>query len=191
MKPQSIHQTGFAAIAAIFLVVVLAALGGFMMIFSNTQQLTSAQDFQGSRAYWAARGGLEWAIASVAATAALFLGTGCVPLTDYRKLEDRYKEQEVYVKRNKDLVKELEKQNQFITLSMKEKALRQRSALERSEKAFFEDAVSVEREKGHCGKYGERLSNAGALLHRRAAVAVNYRSGGTVAGGCRCRVDCS
>lgn len=71
MKSQSIHQTGFAAIAAIFLVVVLAALGGFMMTFSNTQQLTSAQDFQGSRAYWAARGGLEWAIAGVAATAPL------------------------------------------------------------------------------------------------------------------------
>jgi MSHA biogenesis protein MshP len=63
-------QRGFAAIAAIFLVVVLAALGGFMLTFSNTQQLTSAQDIQGSRAYWAARAGLEWGIASVAAVAA-------------------------------------------------------------------------------------------------------------------------
>lgn len=62
-------QKGFAAIAAIFLVVVLAALGGFMVTFSNTQQLTSAQDVQGSRAYWAARAGLEWAIAGVFATA--------------------------------------------------------------------------------------------------------------------------
>ena len=58
-------QRGFAAIAAIFLVVVLAALGGFMVTFSNTQQLTSAQDVQGSRAYWAARAGLEWGIGSV------------------------------------------------------------------------------------------------------------------------------
>lgn len=58
-------QRGFAAIAAIFLVVVLAALGGFMVTFSNTQQLTSAQDLQGSRAYWAARAGLEWGIGSV------------------------------------------------------------------------------------------------------------------------------
>lgn len=63
-------QRGFAAIAAIFLVVVLAALGGFMLTFSNTQQLTSAQDIQGSRAYWAARAGLEWGGASVAAVAA-------------------------------------------------------------------------------------------------------------------------
>ena len=56
------HQSGFAAIAAIFLVVVLAALGGFMLSFSNAQQLTSAQDVQGTRAYWAARAGLEAAI---------------------------------------------------------------------------------------------------------------------------------
>lgn len=57
------HQHGFAAVAAVFLVVVLAALGGYMMTFSNTQQLTSAQDVQGTRAYWAARAGLEWAVA--------------------------------------------------------------------------------------------------------------------------------
>ncbi|MBT9507544.1 hypothetical protein [Rhodoferax sp.] len=61
-------QQGFAAIAAIFLVVVLAALGGFMLTFSNTQQLTSAQDILGSRSYWAARAGLEWGIAGVTAT---------------------------------------------------------------------------------------------------------------------------
>ena len=69
MKRLPPSQQGFAAIAAIFLVVVLAALGGFMLTFSNTQQLTSAQDVQGSRAYWAARAGLEWAIAGVVATA--------------------------------------------------------------------------------------------------------------------------
>lgn len=57
-------QRGFAAIAAIFLVVVLAALGAFMVTFSNTQHLTSAQDVQGSRAYWAARAGMEWGIVS-------------------------------------------------------------------------------------------------------------------------------
>lgn len=67
MKRLHRSQQGFAAIAAIFLVVVLAALGGFMLTFSNTQQLTSAQDVQGSRAYWAARAGLEWGIASAVA----------------------------------------------------------------------------------------------------------------------------
>ena len=64
-------QGGFAAIAAIFLVVILAALGGFMLSFSNTQQLSSAQDVQGSRAYWAARAGLEWAVVAIPATPAL------------------------------------------------------------------------------------------------------------------------
>ena len=69
MNPQRTAQQGFAAIAAVFLVVILAAFGAFMVSFSNTQQLTSAQDVQGSRAYWAARAGLEWAIAGVLATA--------------------------------------------------------------------------------------------------------------------------
>ena len=68
-RSQRRNKRGFAAIAAIFLVVVLAALGAFMVTFSNTQQLTSAQDLQGSRAYWAARAGLEWAIGAVTASA--------------------------------------------------------------------------------------------------------------------------
>lgn len=76
------HQSGFAAIAAIFLVVILAALGAFMVTFSNTQQLTSAQDLQGSRAYWAARAGLEWGIASTTACPVLPLpATLSTPLT--------------------------------------------------------------------------------------------------------------
>lgn len=69
MKRDRTRQRGFAAIAAIFLLVVLAALGGFMLTFSNTQQLSSAQDLQGSRAYWAARAGLEWGIFNVTAAA--------------------------------------------------------------------------------------------------------------------------
>jgi MSHA biogenesis protein MshP len=39
-----------------------------MLSFSNTQQLSSAQDVEGSRAYWAARGGLEWALAGITGT---------------------------------------------------------------------------------------------------------------------------
>jgi MSHA biogenesis protein MshP len=71
MNLRQCTQHGFAAIAAIFLVVVLAALGGFMLTFSNTQHITSAQDIQGSRAYWAARAGLEWAIVAIPAKPAL------------------------------------------------------------------------------------------------------------------------
>lgn len=54
--------------AAIFLVVTLATLGAFMLMFSNTAQLSSAQDLQGTRAYWAARGGLEWGLSSATTT---------------------------------------------------------------------------------------------------------------------------
>ena len=54
-------QDGFAIVAAIFLLVVLAALGAFMLTLSNTQHLTSTQDVQGSRTYWAAKAGIQWA----------------------------------------------------------------------------------------------------------------------------------
>ena len=70
MKSRHPYQQGFAAIAAVFLVVALAALGAFMVTFSNTQQLTSAQDLQGSKAYWAARAGLEWGIVNSGTAAA-------------------------------------------------------------------------------------------------------------------------
>lgn len=59
---ESLLQSGFAAVAAIFLVVVLAALGAFMLSLSNSQQVASAQDALGTRAYWAARAGIEWAV---------------------------------------------------------------------------------------------------------------------------------
>ena len=63
-------QRGFAAIAALFVLVVLAALGAFMVSISSSQQITAAQDIQGSRAYWAARAGMEWALGSLAASPA-------------------------------------------------------------------------------------------------------------------------
>ena len=62
------RRSGFATIAAIFLLVVLAALGAFMVSISSSQQITSAQDIQGSRAYWAAHAGIEWALGSLAAS---------------------------------------------------------------------------------------------------------------------------
>lgn len=74
-------QCGFAAVAAIFLVTLLAALGAWMLSFSNTQQLTNAQDVQGTRAYWAARAGLEWAAAAVPANPALCSGATLANVT--------------------------------------------------------------------------------------------------------------
>ena len=65
MRKAGALQRGFAVIAAVFLLVTLAVLGAAMLSFSNTQQITSAQDVQGSRVYWAARAGLEWEIPQV------------------------------------------------------------------------------------------------------------------------------
>lgn len=53
-------QRGFSIVSAIFLLVVLSALGAFMLTFSTVQHITSAQDVQGARAYQAARTGIEW-----------------------------------------------------------------------------------------------------------------------------------
>lgn len=58
MRPDR-HQRGFSIVSAIFLLVVLSALGAFMLTFSNVQQMTSAQDLQGSKAYQVARAGIE------------------------------------------------------------------------------------------------------------------------------------
>jgi MSHA biogenesis protein MshP len=52
---------GFSLPTAIFLLVILALLGAFMVSLSSSQSVMSAQDVQGSRAYQAARAGMEWA----------------------------------------------------------------------------------------------------------------------------------
>lgn len=58
--PTRIHLRGFSLISAIFLLVVLSALGAYMVIFAGQQQTTVQSDVMGVRAYYAARAGLEW-----------------------------------------------------------------------------------------------------------------------------------
>lgn len=53
-------QQGFSIITAIFLLVVLSFLGVAMVSFSTSQHQSSAMDVMGSRAYQAARAGIEW-----------------------------------------------------------------------------------------------------------------------------------
>lgn len=55
-------QRGFTAISAIVILVVLVALGAFIVNVSTNQQLGSAQDVQGVRVYEAARAGIEWGL---------------------------------------------------------------------------------------------------------------------------------
>jgi MSHA biogenesis protein MshP len=53
-------QAGIAAVTAIAILVVLALLGTFIVNVSGTQQRSLALDLLGSRAYQAARSGIEW-----------------------------------------------------------------------------------------------------------------------------------
>ncbi|MES2161579.1 MAG: agglutinin biogenesis protein MshP [Pseudomonadota bacterium] len=53
---------GFSIVTALFLVVVLAALGVAMLSLTGAQQTSSALDLLGARAYEAARAGVEYGL---------------------------------------------------------------------------------------------------------------------------------
>lgn len=57
-----IFQRGMGLVTAIFLLVVLSALGVAMLTLFSTQQATSSLDELGARAYQAARAGVEWGV---------------------------------------------------------------------------------------------------------------------------------
>ena len=62
-KKSYLHdQRGVALVVAIFLLVVLAALGVYMVTMSGVQSRTPVLGLQGARAYQAARSGAEWGI---------------------------------------------------------------------------------------------------------------------------------
>src|SRR5690242_11000769 len=54
-------ERGFALMAALFIVVTLAAIGVYLVTISTGQVAASTQDEQATRAYQAARAGVEWA----------------------------------------------------------------------------------------------------------------------------------
>ncbi|MBX3619223.1 MAG: hypothetical protein KF891_04430 [Rhizobacter sp.] len=68
---------GFAMVSAIFLMVVLALLGALMVSLSNSQQIGATRDTLGTRAYYAARTGLEWGL--YRATQGGACGTAALP----------------------------------------------------------------------------------------------------------------
>lgn len=70
---------GFSLVSAIFLLVVIAALGTFAVTLSTSQQQSSALDVMGARAYQAARAGIEWAAFGVSQTASGVQWAGCAP----------------------------------------------------------------------------------------------------------------
>jgi MSHA biogenesis protein MshP len=56
------RSAGSGLVTAIFLLVVLAGLAVAMVTLFTTQQASAALDEQGSRAYQAARAGIEWGL---------------------------------------------------------------------------------------------------------------------------------
>jgi len=59
-SPKPNWQRGFSLVTAIFLLVILSGLGAIMLSVSGVQQTESTQDLQGSKAYQAAKAGIEW-----------------------------------------------------------------------------------------------------------------------------------
>lgn len=53
---------GFSLVATLFILVVLAALGGFMVKISKVQHTSSALSVQTSRVWYAALSGLDWVV---------------------------------------------------------------------------------------------------------------------------------
>jgi MSHA biogenesis protein MshP len=72
------NQAGISLITAIFLLVVLAALGAIVVTVSGLQHTSSARDVMGSKAYQAARAGIEWGAYKVLQQAPL-PGAGACP----------------------------------------------------------------------------------------------------------------
>ena len=75
------NNRGFTLLNAIFILVVLAVLGTYMVSMFGVESRTPVMVLQGARAYYAAESGLEWGFARAAAgncTAASFSvpGTG-------------------------------------------------------------------------------------------------------------------
>ncbi len=55
-------QRGFSLISTLFMLVVLAALGSYMVRLNISQQTTTTLSLQSVRAWYATSSGLEWAV---------------------------------------------------------------------------------------------------------------------------------
>lgn len=81
---------GFSLVTAVFLLVVLAALGAFILTVSGLLSSSATLDVKGARAYQAARAGIEWgaytmlrppAPPACSVTDLTFAGTGLAEFT--------------------------------------------------------------------------------------------------------------
>ncbi|MEZ4333266.1 MAG: hypothetical protein R3F35_16005 [Myxococcota bacterium] len=65
MRPEVLRRRdrgGFALVAALVILVLLAALGSTMLRLTGTEQASASLALLGSRAHFAARSGIEWAL---------------------------------------------------------------------------------------------------------------------------------
>lgn len=62
MKPMRGKQRGMALVGAIFVVVILALLGIYMVTLSGVQHATTSQAVVAARTYYGAKAGLDWGI---------------------------------------------------------------------------------------------------------------------------------
>jgi MSHA biogenesis protein MshP len=62
LRRSMVGQRGFSLFSAIFLLVMLSALGAAIVKVTSSSQITAALDIQGERAYQAARAGIEWGL---------------------------------------------------------------------------------------------------------------------------------
>ena len=74
-------QRGFSLFAAIFLLVVLGALGTYMITMGTVQQATPVFALQGAQAEKAARSGIEWALHRTLQAGAVAATCGAAPST--------------------------------------------------------------------------------------------------------------
>lgn len=63
------HLRGFALVSAILILVIPAALGGFIATVATTRHAGSALDVMSARSYQAARAGIEWGLFQALQTA--------------------------------------------------------------------------------------------------------------------------
>lgn len=75
------HHSGFSLITAIFLIVVVASLGVFMVTISSVQQQTSTLSILSSRVLFAADSGMQWAMRRATRDAAAGLNCPAAPAT--------------------------------------------------------------------------------------------------------------
>ncbi len=87
MKTRSLFrisgQRGFSLVSAIFLLVVIAAMGAFAVTLSTNQHQSDAMDIMGKRTYQAARAGIEWGSFQIiqSAVAGTTFATACKAAT--------------------------------------------------------------------------------------------------------------